>query len=92
MADINIPGAELEEVSRSLGFVLDHIDTTASGIDIDQAVGYPLAHPAEHFERRWRDGRAQLHRQCSDVKKAIDQILEQFGKTDDQAASNLGDH
>ncbi|WP_440070633.1 hypothetical protein [Streptosporangium sp. OZ121] len=89
MADIKIPGSELEEVSRSLGFVLDHIDTDRSGIDIDRAVGYPLVDQGEHFESRWNDGRKQLHRQCEAIKKAVDQILETFKDTDDKAVAHL---
>ncbi|MFF3437693.1 hypothetical protein [Streptosporangium sp. NPDC002721] len=89
MADIKVPGSELEEVSRSLGFVLDHIDTDRSGIDIDRAVGYPLVDQGEHFESRWNDGRKQLHRQCEAIKKAVDQILETFKDTDDKAVAHL---
>jgi hypothetical protein len=89
MADIKIPGSELEEVSRSLGFVLDNIDTDKSGIDLDRAVGYPLVDQGDNFERRWEDGREQLHRQCDAIKKAVDQILEQFKDTDDKAVAHL---
>ncbi|MFC4533531.1 hypothetical protein [Sphaerisporangium dianthi] len=89
MADINIPDAELKEVSRSLGFVLDHIDIGKSGIDFDRAVGYPLIDQADHFESRWKDGRNQLHRQCEAIKKAVDQIVEKYKETDDKSVAHL---
>ncbi|AXI77404.1 hypothetical protein [Peterkaempfera bronchialis] len=89
MADIRIPGDELEQVSQALGFVLDHIDTGNSGVDLDRALGYPLIHQGNHFESRWSDGRFQLNKQCTTIKKAVDDILTQFKDTDDQAAAHL---
>ncbi|GGL11997.1 hypothetical protein Sme01_68480 [Sphaerisporangium melleum] len=89
MAKIHIPGDELEAVSRSLGFVLDNIDTGTTGIDLDRAVGSGLVDEARNFERRWKDGRFQLRRQAEAIKKAVDQIVEKTKETDDEAVAHL---
>ncbi|MET8143919.1 hypothetical protein ABZU32_26745 [Sphaerisporangium sp. NPDC005288] len=89
MAKIDIPDDELEQVSRALGSVLDHIDTDKSGIDLDRALGSPLIDQGEHFEKRWKDGRIQLHHQCETIKKAVDQIVQQMNETDQKAVAHL---
>jgi hypothetical protein len=90
MSDIFIPGDDLDAVSRSLTVVLDHIDTTAGGVDLSAVLGYPLIDAANDFESRWADGRIQLKRQCEGIRKAVDQIRTTMQQTDDQAAANLG--
>lgn len=89
MAEINIPGDELEEVSRALAFVLEHIDISSARVDLGRAVGPGLIGPAENFENRWGDGRFQLRREAEEIRSKIDQILETFKQVDDAAGAGL---
>ncbi|MEV0625826.1 hypothetical protein ACI2LC_11830 [Nonomuraea wenchangensis] len=89
MAEINIPGDELEEVSRALAFVLEHIDISSARVDLGRAVGPGLIDQAENFENRWGDGRFQLRREAEEIRSQIDQILETFKQADDAAGASL---
>ncbi|MDX3854568.1 hypothetical protein [Streptomyces sp. AK02-01A] len=89
MADIFIPGSEMDEVRQSLGFVLDNIDIGNAKIDFGRALDYPLEGAASHFEKKWGDGRTQLKKQASGIEEAIDNIMDSFNKTDNDAVSNL---
>lgn len=89
MSDIFVPGDALDEVSRSLALVLDNIDTTAGGVDLNAVLGYPLIDAANNFEGRWADGRTQLKRQCKEIRDAVDQIRTVMQDTDDKAAASL---
>ncbi|TQJ47349.1 hypothetical protein OHU34_36550 [Streptomyces sp. NBC_00080] len=90
MADIFIPGTELDEVRRSLGTVMDNIDTGNAGIDFERALGSPLVDAARNFENRWVDGRTQVRREAKGIRDAAEDINDQFTQTDNDAAANLG--
>ncbi|MFD0310048.1 hypothetical protein [Streptomyces sp. NPDC127119] len=90
MADIFIPGTELDEVRRSLGIVMDNIDIGNAGIDFERALGYPLVDAARNFEDRWSDGRTQVRREAKGIRDAAENINDQFTRTDNDAAANLG--
>ena len=92
MADIFIPGDELESTRQSLGFVLDNIDIGHHTFDFDKAFGRELSRgSAQNFENKWDDGKRQLQRQVKDIKSAIDSILDSFTRTDNDAVTNLDD-
>ncbi|WP_055526242.1 hypothetical protein [Streptomyces graminilatus] len=90
MARIEIPGTELEEVRRTLGFVMDNIDIDSADIDFDRALGRPLVDAARNFENRWSDGRIQIQRQAKVIRDGADDMVQQFTRTDNDAAANLG--
>ncbi|MCD0484046.1 hypothetical protein LO771_17015 [Streptacidiphilus sp. ASG 303] len=90
--DIQIPGDELQEAQRTLGFVHDFIDIGHHTFDFDAAFGRELSRgAAQHFENRWEDGRHQLQKQVKGVSDAIGSILDAFDRTDRDAVSNLSD-
>jgi hypothetical protein len=91
MAEIEIPGDELEQVSRALGFVLEHIDISTARVDLGRALGPGLVKHAENFEKRWSDGRFQLRREAEGIREYVDQILETFKQADDAAAAGFED-
>ncbi|MFF3560465.1 hypothetical protein ACFYXS_10580 [Streptomyces sp. NPDC002574] len=88
MAEIQIPGDELEDLSGLLGRVMELIDTKPTGFD-ETAVGAPLASSGGHFESAWSDGRTQLKRQGNQLKDACDQIVKAFTDYDNQSADSL---
>ncbi|WP_221326951.1 hypothetical protein [Actinoplanes sp. L3-i22] len=90
MADIKIPRDELEEARASLQRVLDHIDVTRGPGDLGAVVGRPVRDAAEHFEKRWGDGRKQLHRECEKIGEAMQKIIEGFDKVDQDSGNSLG--
>lgn len=89
MADIFIPGDELDEARRALGFVQDHIDLGQGTFDFDRAFGRDLSGSAANFERKWKDGKGELIKQLEQIKGAMDSIMDSFQKTDQDAASRL---
>lgn len=88
--NVVIPGSDLDRASANLSQVLQHIDVARGPGDLGSAVGAPLRDAAEHFESRWSDGRAQLHREIEKILEAMDKIKQAFEDTDEQTASNLG--
>ncbi|MFF3752467.1 hypothetical protein ACFYYH_18735 [Streptomyces sp. NPDC002018] len=90
MADIFVPGDELDDARQALGFVQDHIDIGHHTFDFDKAFGPELSRgSAQNFENKWDDGKKQLIKQVKGIKEAMDQIMDSFTKTDQDAASNL---
>ncbi|QIQ06459.1 hypothetical protein [Streptomyces liangshanensis] len=91
MADIFIPGDELDDARQALSFVLDHIDIQANEFDFPAMFGPGLRNAAQNFDDKWNDGRERLQKQVKEIKKAMDSIADEFAKTDNDAASNLSD-
>ncbi len=90
MPDIVIPGEQLEQTEQALTRTLDFIKSERIPGDLNRILGDgPLADAARNFDSRWADGREQLERQCTDVRKAIDQIMDGFGQTDTQSSESL---
>jgi len=90
MADISIPGTELEAAHAAMVRVVSFIDSERIPGDLDSMLGPgPLAGAARQFDSRWGDGRFQLKKQCTEIRKAIDQVLQGFGETDANSAAAL---
>ncbi|MER5768558.1 hypothetical protein [Streptomyces sp. NPDC001985] len=90
MAEIEIPGDELERMARLLGRVMELVETRASGFDA-AAVGPPLAASGGTFDERWNDGRFQLKRNCTSLKDACEAVVKGFTDADNEMASSLTD-
>jgi hypothetical protein len=90
MADIEIPRDDLENARLSMARVLEHIDVTRGPVELGIVVGRPVRQAAEHFEKRWGDGRKQLHRECKQIGEAIQQVVETYDKVDQDAGNSLG--
>lgn len=89
-SDVYIPGDDLKQAQDMLGFINDFIDVSPNAFDFDGAFGPELSHgSAEHFEKKWQDGKIQLKKEMQGVKDAIGSILDAFEKTDQDAVSNL---
>jgi hypothetical protein len=88
MAEIDLPGDELERMSQLLGRVMELIDTKSGGFD-ESAVGGPMASSGRHFDDKWSDGRTQLKRQGNQLKDACDEIVKAFTDQDNEQANSL---
>ncbi|MFF4252696.1 hypothetical protein [Streptomyces sp. NPDC001663] len=88
MAEINMPGDEVERLGTLLRQVMDLIETRSSGFDAD-AVGRPLVDAGSNFDKKWNDGRTQLKRNSKDLREACEAIVKAFADADNQQASAL---
>jgi len=88
MAEIDIPGDELERMSALLSRVMELIDTKSGSFD-ETVVGSPLASSGRHFDDKWSDGRTQLKRQGNQPKDACDEIVKSFTDQDNAQAESL---
>lgn len=90
MVDIRIPGEELEAAHAAMGDVISFVDSERIPGDLESMLGPGLlADAARRFDSRWGDGRFQLKKQCTEIRKAIDQVLQGFGETDESSAAAL---
>ncbi|MFI6077149.1 hypothetical protein ACIA5C_37010 [Actinoplanes sp. NPDC051343] len=90
--DVFIPGDDLQQAEDMLNFIDNFIDIDRNQFDFDAAFGPgQLLKSANNFEKKWNDGRTQLKREVGGVKDAVQNILDSFSKTDQDAASNLSD-
>jgi hypothetical protein len=88
--DVHVPGNELEQAQQMLDFVHDHIDIGRHTFDFDATFGPELSHgSAQHFEKKWEDGKTQLKKQITGIRDAIGNIVDSMDKTDRDAVSNL---
>ncbi|MEU9605580.1 hypothetical protein [Streptomyces sp. NPDC048057] len=90
MAEIDMPGAEVESMGALLARVMELIETRASGFDA-VAVGPPLAAAGREFDERWNDGRFQLKRECKALREGCEAIVKGFADADKEMASALKD-
>jgi hypothetical protein len=89
--DVYIPGDDITTASQSLGTIQDHIDIGTGNFDFDLAFGKSgtMRAAADNFERAWSDGRTQLKDQIDQIKKAMDQVVDQFSSMDTDAGNQL---
>ncbi|MFJ1882428.1 MULTISPECIES: hypothetical protein [unclassified Streptomyces] len=88
MAEIEMPGDEVQRLGELLGRVMDLIDTRPSGYDPED-VGPPLVRPGTNFDDAWKDGRVQLKRNSKDLKDACAAIVKAFEEFDTKMGSSL---
>jgi hypothetical protein len=91
--DVFIPGDDLQQAEDMLNFIDNFIDIGKNTFDFDASFGSggQLRKSAGNFEKKWSDGRTQLKKEIGGVKDAVQNILDSFSKTDQDAASNLSD-
>lgn len=92
MAEINVPGDEIDAAARNIQQVIDLFDSTSTDVpSLRQALGNDpkVTDAAENFKDRWDDGRTQLRDEGADIIDALKQVLQQFTDTDNQAADSL---
>ncbi|MFF3786198.1 hypothetical protein [Streptomyces sp. NPDC001933] len=88
MAEIEMPGDEVQRLGELLGRVMDLIDTRPSGYDPED-VGPPLVRPGTNFDEQWKDGRVQVKRNSKDLKDACEAIVKAFADFDTKMGSSL---
>ncbi len=91
MADVKIPGAELERAASNMERVLALLGVATSPPGLEQMLGdgTDVLRAARAFDKRWDDGHIQLEQEAGDIQKALKQVLEAFTTTDNQAADAL---
>ncbi|MEU9317363.1 hypothetical protein [Streptomyces sp. NPDC048295] len=88
MAEIEMPGDEVQRLGELLGRVVDLIDTRPSGYN-PADVGPPLVRPGTNFDDAWKDGRVQVKRNSKDLKEGCDAIVKAFAEFDTKMGSAL---
>ncbi|MGV9311639.1 hypothetical protein ACWDR0_05535 [Streptomyces sp. NPDC003691] len=88
MAEIDVPGTEVEQMGQLLGRVMELVDTRSAGFDA-VAVGPPLAAAGARFDEAWDDGRFQLKRECKGLKEGCEAIVKGFADADKEMAASL---
>ncbi|MFE3093031.1 hypothetical protein ACFXG1_04310 [Streptomyces sp. NPDC059248] len=88
MAEIDMPGAEVERMAQLIGRVMELVDTRSAGFDA-VAVGPPLAAAGRDFDDAWSDGRFQLKRECKGLKEGCEAIVKGFADADREMAATL---
>lgn len=91
MADIRIPGDELEAAASNMEQVLALMAAGLRPPDLEQSLGGSddVVRAAQRFDKRWHDGRTQLHDEAADIQKALKQVLDAFTQADQQTSSDL---
>ncbi|MFJ9627223.1 hypothetical protein ACIRU8_05900 [Streptomyces sp. NPDC101175] len=88
MAEIDMPGDEVERLGQLLGRVMDLIETRSTGFNAND-VGAPLVDAGSNFDKKWGDGRFQLKRNSKDLKDACEAIVKAFADADEKMGSQL---
>ena len=97
MAEILIPGDELEQLGRLLGGVREAVGNFGdlpSLLDGDPAdsLGDPrLLRSVGEFHGRWDDGHYQLRKETETLDKTSSDILKAFRDTDEELGKALTD-
>ncbi|MER5176958.1 hypothetical protein ABT009_01015 [Streptomyces sp. NPDC002896] len=88
MAEIEMPGDEVERLGTLLRRVMELIDTKPAGFNAAD-VGPPLVRSGSNFDKKWNDGRTQVKRNSKDLKDACEAIVKAFADADNQQAQAL---
>ncbi|MFD8013578.1 hypothetical protein [Streptomyces sp. NPDC058955] len=88
MAEIEMPGDEVERLGGLLRRVVELIDTRPSGFTAED-VGPPLVRPGSNFDEQWNDGRTQVKRNTKDLQDACEAIVKAFDDFDRQMGESL---
>ncbi|MFJ2770615.1 hypothetical protein [Streptomyces sp. NPDC087300] len=88
MAEIEMPGDEVERLGALLRQVMDLIDTKPTGFSAAD-VGPPLESSGTNFDDEWKDGRVQVKRNSKELRDACESIVKAFADFDDQMGASL---
>ncbi|MEU2653741.1 hypothetical protein ABZ615_00285 [Streptomyces sp. NPDC007325] len=88
MAEIEMPGDEVERLGGLLRRVVELIDTKPTGFTAED-VGPPLARSGGNFDEEWNDGRVQVKRNTKDLTDACEAIVKAFDDFDRQMGDSL---
>ncbi|MGW1024041.1 hypothetical protein ACWD4J_10015 [Streptomyces sp. NPDC002577] len=88
MAEIEMPGDEVERLGTLLGRVVQLVETKPTGFNAND-VGAPMVRSGSHFDDKWKDGRTQLKRNSKDLKDACEAIVKAFADADTQMGQSL---
>jgi hypothetical protein len=92
MADINIPGDDIESARNNMQQVLSLLDNSATSLQsIDDALGNDklVTGAARNFDQRWSDGRTQLKDEGKNIVDALTKVIDTFTDTDNQVGNEL---
>ena len=92
MADISIPGDDIESGRDNMRQVMELFDSSnTSQANIAAAVGNDgnVVGAAKHFDKRWRDGRTQLKDEGQGIIDALTKVIDTFTDTDNQIGDQL---
>jgi hypothetical protein len=91
MADIYVPGDELQTANDQLGRVLALIDAGGRPADLATALGNSpdVLDAAQLFDDRWSDGRYQMSKEGTEISDKITECLDAFTSTDDDLTKDM---
>jgi hypothetical protein len=92
MADVNIPGDEIEAAKDNMQQVLQLFNSSnTSTASLQEAVGGDglVIGTAENFDSRWNFGRSQLQQEGQHIIDSLTKVISVFTNTDNQLASEL---
>lgn len=92
MADIQIPGDDIESARDNMRQVMDLFDSSnTSQANIAAAVGNDklVTDAAHSFDKRWKDGRGQLKDEGQSIIDALTKVIDTFTDTDNQIGDQL---
>jgi hypothetical protein len=92
MADLFIPGDEIESAKDNMQHVIQLFDSSStSSPSLQEAVGGDglVIGTAEHFDSRWNFGRSQLKQEGQHIIDSLTKVLDVFTNTDNQLAAQL---
>jgi hypothetical protein len=91
VADIKIPGEELEKAHGDLEKVLTLLEAGGRPLDLDGALGgaADVLGAAQAFDDRWKDGRWVISQDGRELQKKVRQVLDAFQKTDDDLTADM---
>jgi hypothetical protein len=92
VADINIPGDQIESARDNMRQVMNLLDSSTTSLsNIDQALGNDkvTTDAAQNFDDRWSDGRTQLKDEGNNIADSLDKVIQAFTDTDNQTGGEL---
>ena len=93
MTDIKVPIDDLQDTVDALGRVLELLDQSGEPPDLDTMLGGAgdVVGAADAFESRWKDGRAQMTEEGTELLAKVREVVDGFKKTDQELADSLTD-